>query len=262
MTPDNEFIAPSWAQTLHASQLDRFDRWWTHALDWVDEPNTGRGGWSGVGTLTLISQEKKVTLFVKRQVNHVKRTWRYPLGQPTCQIEYTWLKRFHECGLPTLEPVYCATCTDAEGSKAVLATVGLSEFAELSALSPASLPRPAKHVLISAVADVLRRMHAQRIQHGCFFPKHVFYRFSAEAIPEVRLIDLEKCAYRPFAIQCAMRDLDSFNRHAPGWSNTDRLRFLLAYRQTRRFGWYERFLWRYVARRQRMKTSRRETLSA
>ena len=51
---------------------------------------------------------------------------------------------------------------------------------------------------------------------------------------DARFIDLEKTRRLPFRSMTVRRDLDSLQRHAKGWSRTDRLRFYLAYRNEKK----------------------------
>jgi len=68
---------------------------------------------------------------------------------------------------------------------------------------------------------------------------------------DVRLIDLEKLRRPIVPAMAARHDLDAMNRHALGWSGTDRLRFLLAYLGETRLSARGRRLWRYLAARAR-----------
>ena len=63
---------------------ERFDRWWNTAGDWVEAPNVRRGGESGVQRLQL---PDGTLAYVKRQVGHLYRSLRHPLGRPTALRE-------------------------------------------------------------------------------------------------------------------------------------------------------------------------------
>jgi hypothetical protein len=47
------FIAPQHQATLKLNHLDDFDSIWNMKVDWFEDPNERRGGWSGVGKLGL-----------------------------------------------------------------------------------------------------------------------------------------------------------------------------------------------------------------
>ena len=74
---------------------------------------------------------------------------------------------------------------------------------------------------------------------------------------ESRLIDLEKTKPRFFRNTGMNRDLDSFNRHAYGWSRTDRLRFLHYYLSAAGLEHKLAEMWSMLARRQVKRSERR-----
>src|SRR5690606_12690358 len=70
-------------------QLDRFASIWTKQIDWFEEPNHRRGGWSGVGQITLESDQEELSVFVKKQQDHGRRTLLHPIkGEPTFRREF------------------------------------------------------------------------------------------------------------------------------------------------------------------------------
>jgi len=73
MTVDS--VSPS-----HTATENRFEFYWQQQGEWVEEPNQRRGGESGV---QRIHEANGRLLYVKRQVGHTYRSWRYPLGRPT-----------------------------------------------------------------------------------------------------------------------------------------------------------------------------------
>ena len=74
---------------------------------------------------------------------------------------------------------------------------------------------------------------------------------------DIRLIDFEKSKRRLTREQALLRDLDTFNRRAPGLKMTDRLRFLLAYHETDRVNDRVRKTWnRLVALKRKKKLNR------
>jgi len=77
-------------------------------------------------------------------------------------------------------------------------------------------------------------MHQHRFQHTCLYPKHLFVRKNSDGSLDARFIALEKTRRLPFRSLTVRRDLDSLQRHAKGWSRTDRLRFYLAYRNEKK----------------------------
>lgn len=245
-----DYINEAWRPVLAANGLADFDALWRLEAGWFEPPNQRRGGWSGVSRCELedgAGQRRGV--FLKRQENHKTFSWRHPFkGIPTFLREFRLIRRYRAGAVPTLDPVYFAMRPTAAGHRAILMTVALDGFAPLDAHGAGGTPAGRRRVL-AAVADLTRRMHDRRIQHNCYYPKHVFVRLGPEGAAEARVIDLEKSRRRPLAVFCALRDLDTLNRHASGWSRADRLRFLKAYLRCERLTPYGRWLWRRLAAR-------------
>lgn len=252
-----DFVKDEWRAVLEGNGLADFESLWQLEAGWFEEPNRRRGGWSGVSRceLALPGSTGKRGIFLKRQENHKTFSWRHPIhGIPTFWREFQHIMHYRDCGVPTLEPVYFAARRDGNGHRAILVTEELAGFVSLESLVAGwardGAPSPGiRRNVIRAVADLARRMHAGRIQHNCFYPKHVFVRIDGEGRAEARVIDLEKSRSRPFATVCALRDLDTLSRHAEGWRRSDRLRFLLDYLGVERLSRYGRWLWRQLAAR-------------
>jgi hypothetical protein len=234
-----DFTSGSWRQVLDLNQLNNFDALWQLQAGWFEEPNQRRGGWSGVARYELPKTDGRArVIFLKRQENHKIFSWRHPIaGIPTFLREFHHIEHYRACGVPTLEPVYFAMRRTADGHRAILATAELTGYASLEdslkQWQEKGAPSLAiRRELIGKIAALARTMHAHKIQHNCFYPKHLFVRISPDSDVDVRVIDLEKSRWRPLVMFCTLRDLDTLNRHARGVSRTDRLRFLKAYLQT------------------------------
>lgn len=225
---------------------ESFDVLWSNKFPWFDEPNTSRGGWSGVTKTHLKVKGKTLSVFIKKQDKHLTRTWQHWLsGIPTFQREYANICRLQALDIPTLEPVYFGV----QGTKAILVTKALDEFVSLDkldkdALSPAQIDQ-----LVTAIAEVIRTMHQHRLQHNCLYPKHIFVSQTQQGW-NVRLIDLEKlrrCLRRETA---QLRDLSSLLRHSDShWSLTERMRFFKTYVGETRLSPTSKALWKQVARK-------------
>jgi len=250
-----DFANDAWRAVLVRNGLDGFDALWNLEAPWFEPPNRRRGGWSGVARCELEDAAgQRRGVFLKRQENHKTFSWRHPFkGIPTFLREFRLILRYRAGGVPTLDPVYFAMRPTDAGHRAILMTVALDGFVPLDAYvagGQASRPAPAeRRRVLAAVADLTRRMHACRIQHNCYYPKHVFVRVGPDGAVEARVIDLEKSRWRPLAVVCALRDLDTLNRHAPGWSRAERLYFLKAYLRRDRLTPYGKWLWRKLAAR-------------
>lgn len=251
-----DYVSESWRRVLDLNDLNSFDALWRLQAEWFEPPNERRGGWSGVARYALPKTDGEArAIFLKRQENHKIFSWRHPIaGDPTFLREFHHIEHYRACGVPTLEPVYFAMRRTGGGHRAVLATAELSGYVSLDDClrqwrDSGAPPLPVRRQLIARIADLARIMHAHRIQHNCFYPKHLFVRIGSDGSTDVRVIDLEKSRSRPLAIFCTLRDLDTLNRHARGPSRTDRLRFLMAYLEARETTQSVRKLWRQLAAR-------------
>lgn len=251
-----DFLNQNWADILRHNGLADFDALWNLEAGWFETPNRRRGGWSGVSRCELsVPHQETRGVFLKRQENHKTFSWRHPInGIPTFLREFRLIMHYKACGIPALEPVYFALRAVAGGHRAILMTEELSGFTSLESevrvwMKNGFPPATARRQYLQAVADLSRRIHASKIQHNCYYPKHIFVRMTPEAVVEARVIDLEKSRRRSLSLPCTLRDLDTLNRHAPEWSRGDRLRFLKSYLGIGRLTPYARWLWRRLAAR-------------
>ncbi|MCP3672126.1 MAG: hypothetical protein GY814_17190 [Gammaproteobacteria bacterium] len=252
-----EFSIPQWQEILRHNQLDGFDALWELKADWFEPPNQRRGGWSGVVRIELnLPDGGTEAVFVKRQENHTRRTLRHPLrGEPTITSEIRNILALQAAEVPTLEPIFFGERLVGGNRRAILVTRELRGFRPLDLVMQGWLQNGwSDHVLerrelLLVAARVLRKMHSHRLVHNALHPKHLFVRLHECAQPEVRLIDLEKMRRAVTPARAARRDLDSLNRRAGVWSQSDRLRFLEAYLETDRLSGEGRSLWAWLAHR-------------
>lgn len=254
-----EYINEDWREILRHNRADTFEHIWElNQEGWFEPPNERRGGWSGVVRHTLaLPQGGEVGIFIKRQENHVYRSW-LNLFRPvaTFEREFRNLQRCRELEIPTLEPVYFGQKMVNGKLRAILATRELAGYQPFDAAcyNPISkLDRSRRNKLFQNVAGALRHMHERHIQYNCLYLKHVFIKENADGSVDVRLIDLEKAKWRPFKRLIAIRDLYSLHRRAEGWSNTDRLRLFLAYRQEQSLSEESRKILAAILRRMKIK---------
>ena len=250
-----DFIADGWRRILDANQLDNFAAIWALDIGWFEAPNERRGGWSGVSRCEMELPDGGSTgVFVKRQQDHVYRSLRHPArGMLTFAREFHNLQHYRSLDIPTLEPLYCAVRKMDGHRRAILMTRELSGYVSLADEFPAM---PQRRELIRLLAAAAARLHRHHLQHNCFYPKHVFVG-EVDGSLDIRIIDLEKTKWRLRKTRASLRDLDTLNRHSPGWSRTDRLRFLLAYYQQTRVTARVRKTWnRLLALRRKKQRSR------
>jgi hypothetical protein len=254
-----EYINEGWREILRNNQAETFEQLWQlNQEGWFEPPNERRGGWSGVVRHTLtLPDGGSVGIFIKRQENHVYRSW-LNLFRPvaTFEREFRNLQHCQKLGIPTLEPVYFGQKMVNGKLRAILATRELAGYQPFDAecYNPiAKLDRARRNKLFQSVAAALRHMHEQHIQYNCLYLKHVFVKESEDGSVDVRLIDLEKAKWRPFQHLIAIRDLYSLHRRAEGWSHADRLRFFLAYRNEMHLGTESKKILGAIIRRMKLK---------
>lgn len=248
-----EFVGANYQSRLERNQLASFDEVWARHIDWFEEPNHRRGGWSGVGTLQLQgADEKTVTLFMKKQENHGRKTWRHPIqGEPTFKREFARLRFLEAHQFLAPRVVLYGVAQQSGQQRAVLATEALAGFEPLDKVLAtwyAQASKAEKRALILRVAAEIRRFHALGLMHRALYPKHIFVKDAAKGA-EIALIDLEKARFSWFAWYRAYFDLSALNRHTEGVSCTQRLRFFKRYLNIEQLGWLSKCLCRLIVRR-------------
>ncbi len=259
-----QHFAPDWQALFEQNGLRSFDDFWNVQAEWFEEPNHRRGGWSGVARCELKRPDGGVVrMFLKRQENHVTKTLRHPIrGMATLAREFKNFSRLERSGVAGARLVYFGQRNVAGKLRAVLATEELAGFRSLEdwmrVWRKEGWPRlGARRVLITSIATAVRHMHEERLRHNCLWSKHVFLKF-ADGIPtasgavEVRIIDLEKMKLTWSSSNAARKDLCTLHRDCPGWSTTDRARFLKAYLSLKKLSKGRR-LWDAVAERSQRK---------
>ncbi|MEH6504582.1 MAG: lipopolysaccharide kinase InaA family protein [Cycloclasticus sp.] len=248
------YIADKWRDILVFNQLDNSEKLWHLKTDWFEEPNTARGGWSGVSRVELkLPAGGSVAVFLKRQENHCYRSFLHPIkGLPTLLKEFNSMRSFAAKGIDTLEPVFFEYWQTDGCQRAVLITKELEGYMPLSAdeYKPGGeLAGSASQqsTIILKLAELTRAMHRHNFQHNCFYLKHVFAKPVADGELELRVIDLEKVKVPYFQGRAAFRDLYSLARHAQHWCVRDQLRFYKHYRQEAKLRPASKKLWRRIA---------------
>ncbi len=257
-------IAPHWEDILVANGYPDFHSLWEAQAEWVEEPNDRRGGWSGVGTLTLqLDNGETKTLYIKRQQNHVFKSLCHPFkGQPTFRREIDNIKRFKAAALPTLTPVYYGERRVNGNQQAILITEALTEYTSLQDFidnnSASDIDSSLRHSIIDNVALVVRQLHQQGLRHGCLYPKHIFIKITDKTNIDVRFIDLEKARQWPLRFQRSVRDLCNLHRYSQWWTSPDdRQRFLTKYLGTETLNAYGKKLSRQINKRTARKLAKK-----
>ncbi|MDR2507909.1 MAG: lipopolysaccharide kinase InaA family protein, partial [Candidatus Accumulibacter sp.] len=81
-----------------------FSAFWALQLPLVDSPNLSRGGWSHVCRLELEGRG----FYLKRQRNHMTKSFLHPFGEPTLAREFRNIQRYRKLGIPAIEAAFYA----------------------------------------------------------------------------------------------------------------------------------------------------------
>lgn len=221
-----DFIATAERPLLERHGLADFQSLWDVQLDAVDEPNTGRGGWSSVFRMELEGSG----FYLKRQSNYLTRTLHHPLGEPSFSREFRNISRYHELGIPALHAVFYGESRVKGERRAILMTRALDGWTDLETLLQqwSTLRAAQKKAILLACGQLARILHAVRLVHGCFYPKHIFLRAKGN-IYLAQLIDLEKTRPLYFGRRDRIKDLEPLLRRAPMWDEPQIREFLAAY---------------------------------
>ena len=222
----SQLIAADDRGLLQRHGLEGFEPLWQLPLDAVDEPNTGRGGWSSVFRLELEGKG----FYLKRQSDYLTRTLRHPFGEPTFACEFRNIRRYQQLGIPALEAVYYAESRVNGTVRAILMTRALDGWDELHSLLEhwSAMPAVQRQAILLACGQLARTLHGAGQVHGCFYPKHIFLRARAGGY-QAKLIDLEKNRPLLFGRRDRSKDLEPLLRRAQVWSEADIRLFLGAY---------------------------------
>lgn len=229
------------------SVLNTFAAFWAKKIDWFEEPNVRRGGWSGVGKMTLVDQNgNNLPVFVKKQQNHGRPTWRHPIkGEPTFRREFANLQFLARKNFLAPEVVfYAESMVDAQPS-AVLVTRSLEDFSPLDdALKDKKLHHKA---FVESVAQEVRRFHDLGLIHRALYPKHIFVSIRQQV--KVATIDMEKARHVVMPLYATFFDLAALHRHTKNVRKTLRMRFFLTYMRIERLSFWSKILLRMLLRR-------------
>jgi len=259
----NDFMAPGWREIFEQNGLGGFEALWDLEADWFEPPNHRRGGWSGVARVALkLPDGKEAFIFLKRQENHRRKSWRHPfIGEPTFRAEARNLRLLNSRNIAAPQMVCYAERRTQKGWQVILATLELAGCLPMDRLIEDWYQQEwgdslaLRRALIPEVAGLLRRFHALRQAHNALHAKHIFID------PENRaacLIDLEKMRPRLTRRQAMLRDLDTLNRRTRHISRTDRLRFLLAYLEKNHPDPKVRRIWKQLTQMEGRKQRRRQ----
>jgi predicted Ser/Thr protein kinase len=225
------FINPQFQSLLDRHQLNSFGALWDVAIKWFEEPNMRRGGWSGVGQLRLIDERgQQVLMYVKKQQDHGRRTWRHPIdGEPTFKREFDNLRYLDEHDFAAPRVVYYGQDETSGHQRAVLATLALDQHKSLEEwVNPnyEQLSEIEKTQFLLTLAEKIRQLHSLGMVHRALYPKHIF--INPKLASNVAVIDLEKARLTTLGWYRTFFDLAALFRHSE-WSKDEQLIFFKAY---------------------------------
>ncbi|EKT4466332.1 lipopolysaccharide kinase InaA family protein [Pseudomonas sp. NY15356] len=221
-----DYLASADQALLQRHGLNDFEALWALQLDAVDEPNTGRGGWSSVFRLELEGKG----FYLKRQSDYLTRTLHRPFGEPTFAREFRNISRYQKLKIPALQAVFYGERKGNGQHRAILMTRALDDWRDLDSLL-AQWPQfdaASRLGILQACGQLARTLHAAGQVHGCFYPKHIFLRERREGW-QAQLIDLEKTRPLLFGMRDRLKDLEPLLRRAGAWSEADVRSLLAAY---------------------------------
>lgn len=248
------YIAKSYSALLQKNQLDTFEKVWDSPVNWFEEPNERRGGWSGVGRIELEQEDGSLLgAFLKKQDKHCRTSLFHPIdGVPTFQREFEMMR--YLAGLNVKAPEVLFFGRNPKGDlKTTLMTKELAGFVPLEQLTAEMFQngRPSlaqQRAVVNAVAHFASQLHNAKVQHRSFYPKHIFVN-AQQKLMQVAVIDLEKSRIQPIRLLRAIMDLSVLNRHAKFWSRTARLQFYKQYLGVETLNAYQKWLLKQIVKR-------------
>ncbi|WP_106478631.1 lipopolysaccharide kinase InaA family protein [Phytohalomonas tamaricis] len=223
-------IAPETRTLFENAGLTSFDVIWNKEIPAVDAPNLERGGHSEVGLLELDTLEGTKRFYVKRQINHLGRSFARPLGEPTFARELRNIKRFAHKGIPALSAAWYGERRSSDGWRAILVTPELAGYEDLVGLHARweNLDEDSRLAIVASSAQLVGKLHHAGWMHGSLYAKHVFLKQDGEQHWQAQFIDLEKC--RPLLTRRdRLRDLEILMRRLPKWDSTTLRHFFVHY---------------------------------
>jgi hypothetical protein len=247
------YCNPDWQSALESQQFATFEQIWDSPIDWIDEPNRNRGGWSGVGRMQMLKHGERITLYVKKQQNHVSRSLVHPFkGEPTFAKEFSVIRYLSLHGVMVPRVVFFGQRSVKAGQQAILITENLESFHALNEISTTAMSLISKRTLVATVAQAIKNMHAAGIQHRALYPKHVFVKPLGDSFA-VGFIDLEKSRKMIFPWLQSISDLITLNYRTTDWGLLHRMYFFTKYFSITRLNKFYRTLYRWIAYKTKQK---------
>ncbi|WP_082140321.1 lipopolysaccharide kinase InaA family protein [Halomonas sp. PR-M31] len=243
LSSPSDYCDPGVATLFRRHGLIDFETLWNVEAQDVDAPNHERGGVSTVSRLELVENDGAIKrFFLKRQTNHLARSVQRPLGEPTFSREWSAIRRYHTLGIPAVQAVWYGERKNKDVNRArssaewraILVTAALEGRDDLEHWHARweTLDDDLRQQVISASAQLTRKIHANGMMHGCLFPKHLFlshpFNASTSAMNAV-IIDLEKTRRFLWKRHERLRDIYVLWRRLRHWNETEWRQFFGIY---------------------------------
>ncbi len=241
------FISAQFSAILAKNKLNTFEKIWDLEVDWLEEPNYRRGGWSGVSYLELLDEYgQKNGFYLKRQDNYMRKTLQNPFsGEPTFLREYKMLRflEISEVITPNL------AFFERNRKQSILMTAALTDYLSVDCWFAENndVAIKQKYKVISAMANAVRLMHRAGLQHRALYLKHLFIQPMQDTY-QVAVIDLEKARVRYFILFYRYTDLRQLLRRSRELSCKQKLHFFKYYFDIKRLNYLDKKLFAYLNR--------------
>lgn len=208
--------------------LDFVD-WWKMEGEWVEPPNTRRGGFSGVIRATVGNE----VVYIKKMENHLCHTLRHPFGIPTIMREINAIKHLRRAGVVVPEIVFGGAVRKNGQWQSLLVTKEMKNFLALEDWYKTGAYRnveePVYDQILKEIALAFRKMHLMRRQHGSCYARHVFIK--PENSVAAGFIDLEHSRRRMTRNQAMSHDFRQFGKKLSVMPEKDWKKVLAWYEQ-------------------------------
>lgn len=230
-------VAPAYVDMLAAAGLDSLEALFDPTRgESLDKP--GLDPWRERVRLSLDASGGRGMLYLKRYrdppASARREVIRSETGAATvAEVEWSWLNRLRDSGFPCPEPVALGgKHENGRELRSALVTAAVPGVSlEHWVLRQRHAPGATREVLV-ALAELIRRFHAEGTVHRDLYLSHVLYDESASPAQSLYLIDLQRLL-RPRARwrRWIVKDLAALNYSTPATaaSSVDRIRWLKVY---------------------------------